>query len=313
MTRKILLFVLFALAGTSTLFAEAPLLSPPPPVPSAVVQQAQEKVNAGQFREAAQFISQQLSDRTAADRDEDRFMLLELKGECLLQLKQRVAAADSFNAAFRMATSAETAAWPRANEVLLRSSPATVAASSSAATPPTDILTADSRKAAFLALREEKLRTAQPMIDKALAGKTLPPMLELLPSLFDISYLEQAATGSATETRAILKNMGQRARDLMQPEIRRVAHRINVMEDVSNSLVEVNGAWGEGAQRRGLDSTQRKELRDNIDYLHQIERAARDARKRAQWMGSEGTAWEPIIADAVDLADRATALADLGK
>jgi len=312
MIRKLLRVVLFAITSTSILAAEPPLLAPPPAPPSAIVQQAQEKVNAGQFREAVQFISQQLSDRTAADWDEDRFMLLELKGECLLQLKQRVAAADSFNAPFRIATSAEMAAWPRANEVLLRSSPATVAASA-AVTQPADILDGDSRKAAFLSSRDEKLRIAQPMIEKALAGKTLPPMLELLPTLFDMAYLEQAATGSCMQTRAILKNMGQRARDLMQPEIRRVAHRINVMEDVSNSLVEVNGAWGEGAQRRGLDSTQRKELRDNIDYLHQIERAARDARKRAQWMGSEGTAWEPIIADAVDLADRATALADLGK
>jgi hypothetical protein len=132
----------------------------------------------------------------------------------------------------------------------------------------------------------------------------LTPMLNVLPSVLDIGYVEFAATGAATDTRNDLQAMGQRARDLINKEVRRISYQLNSLEIASNTT--------DNYTRRGLFSDERKSVEDDVEYLKKIEQTARDARRRAIELGFDGKAWEPVIADSADLADRAQALLNVG-
>src|SRR4051794_10830337 len=64
-----------------------------------IVQQAQEKFNAGQYRETVQMVSVYLSGRQPDSENPERYSLLLLKSESLVQLKQITAAAQAFDQA----------------------------------------------------------------------------------------------------------------------------------------------------------------------------------------------------------------------
>lgn len=94
--------------------------------------------------------------------------------------------------------------------------------------------------------------------------------------------------------------MGSRARELMSGELRRVRYHVSALELASNSTSDY--------VRRGLYSTERDAVQQDIDYVTKIGQTARDARRRAQELGYDGAAWESVIADCDDLVDRARAL-----
>ncbi len=125
-------------------------------------------------------------------------------------------------------------------------------------------------------------------------------MIDLLPSMLDLANLDLAIDGSITTTKDDLLKLGARARELMNTELRRVSIRLAVTENAANS-------WDAG-YRRGLLPAERDDLRDTVAYLQRIETTARSARRRAIELGFDGKAWEPIIADAGDLAERARAI-----
>jgi predicted TIM-barrel fold metal-dependent hydrolase len=167
---------------------------------------------------------------------------------------------------------------------------------------------AEGRKRAFDVLRAKMWTDIEEKYTAALDGTTLPPMIELLPTMHDISALEFASTGKFDQTHERMAAMGKHARTLMQTEIRRTQKRIAVLEDLANSN---NSTYN--AERRGLFSTEQNELKNMIQYLQQIERTARDARSRARSLGFDGAAWEPIIADAGDAANYAQAVLNYAK
>jgi hypothetical protein len=272
------------------------------------VDSVRQRVASGQYQDALRLISQQLT-RTARDKDNpDRYDLLMLKGESLLQLGQRASAGDAFDQAAKAAPDIRGTALARANALLVRSAPNNKykPKSGGASAQPIDILNPESRKQAFAALREDKLAALAPKLKKAEDAKSLPPMIDVLPAVLDCGYLEGASSGAAPQTRAALAEMGAHARDLMTAELRRLRYRVDQMEDLANSFIN------DDLTRRGLFSNERQELTDDIAYLKQIEQTARDARRRARELGFDGAAWEPIAADAADLADRAQALNDIG-
>jgi hypothetical protein len=270
----------------------------------AAVRDAQQKFDAGQYPDALKVIAQALSKGTPTGESPERYQLLMLRGECLIRTGQRAPAAAAFDAANKSAPDVPSAALARANALLVRASPQNKYTPKDTANPPIDITSPDPRKIAFAFFREDQARIVQPKVDKALAGTTLPPMIEVLPSLLDVAYLEYAARGNAEQTKASLMALGARARELMKGELKRVRHEIDVLEEVSNTY--------DGSGRRGFYSNERTSLQASHDYVVQIEQAARQARRRVMDLGFDGAVWEPIIADAADLADLAQALLSAG-
>jgi tetratricopeptide (TPR) repeat protein len=267
------------------------------------VSDAQQKLDAGQFKDAITIVTQSLTRSRPDDDSAQRGQLLTIKGEALLRMGQTATAASTFDMAVKSAPDVRTAALARANSLLIRASSQGKYRPRTGGGQPIEIIDPESRKQAFAALREDLSRTVKPKMQAALNGNTLPPLLDVLPSVMDLGYLEYAANGSAPTARDDLKELGAHARDLMNSELRKLRHQIDVLEDASNSTDNWN--------RRGLFSNERKWLTDQLPYLRRIEKTARDARSRARELGFDGAAWEPIIADAGDQADRAQAMLDV--
>jgi hypothetical protein len=266
------------------------------------LQDAQQLFDQGKYPEALRTIAPALSKLKPDDDSGQRYQFLMLRAECLLRQNQRISAGGSFDLAVKCAPDLKTAAIARANSLLLKQSPNN-RYTPKAGGEPIDILDPQSRAHAFDALRTDMAKTVQPKYQQAMDGTSLQPMLNVLPSLLDIGYLEFAATGSAAETRNDIQAMGQRARDLINSELRRMQHQINALEVAANS--------NDNYTRRGLFSDERTMVQEDIDYARKIGQTARDARRRAKELGFDGQAWEPVIADSDDLAERAQALLDV--
>jgi hypothetical protein len=251
------------------------------------------QMDAGQYREALRSIGEALSKRKASD-DQARYQLLMMRGECQLQLDQRADAASAFESAAKSAGNIVDAAMARANVVLIRASAGSKYAPKSGGDA-IDIKNAESRKQAYSTLRDDLLKANESKIQAAMHDNTLAPTMKILPTVLDIAYLEYASSGSAENTHTALKELGDHARSLMRAELNRLRRQANLAEDVSNSA-----SYG---GRRGLNTTERDGLQQSIDYVTQIAQTAREARRRARALGFDGSAWEPIIADADDLLE----------
>jgi hypothetical protein len=239
---------------------------------------------------------------------EERYDLLMLRGECLLRVDQRATAVDAFSQAERSAVSPEKFAMARASALVVKATPNNrYTPRGRNAGPELDIFDPASRKLAFAAVRQDRLRTLAPQLERAQSSTTLPPMLEVLSPMLDIAALEYAAQGNAADTRQILTDLGTRARGLIGDELRRIDARLNALEDASNSAT----TGGFYVSRRGLYSNEAAEVRQAVEYLGQIEKVARDVRQRAQRLGWGAEAWEPIIADTGDLTNRAQAMLNI--
>ncbi len=258
------------------------------------IQDVQKTMDSKDYRDALRTISDALARRDAKD-EKTRYQLLMMRGECQLQLGQRMEAGSAFEGAAKSASNTAEAATARANIVLMKASPANKYMAKTG-TAQIDILDSESRKQAFAALRDDLLSANQQKIDAAMHDDTLVPTMKILPMVLDIAYLEYATSGSAEKTHTELKQLGEHARSLMGGELSRIRHQTERAEDLSNSYLN-NG-------RRGLTSTERDELKKSIDYVTQICHTAREARRRAIDLGFDGAPWEPIIADADDLLER---------
>ena len=293
-----------ACIGLSTLAQTAP---PPTDTPD-----VQKLVDQGQYRPALQQIAKMLPQMQQSDpaTRQQRYTLLMLRGECLLQLGQRSYAAQAFDAAGHAAPDPKSGAVARANAVLVRRSTGNFYKPKGGGAP-IDTLSANSRKKAMLALDADMFAAIQPKVEAAINGNTLTPMIDLLPAMSDMDALECTANGSPGQTRQQLMAMGQRARELMNREIRRVGLRFDELMSLSDS-----SWWGGSGYtvtagqtvRRSFTTPQLNELQSSLAYLQQIESTARQARQFAREMGLDGKAWEPVIADSDDLIDRFNAV-----
>ncbi len=267
------------------------------------VADARAKVEAGQYKEALQSIAKTLNGMPRDGDPDVQYQLFMLKGESLLQTKAYAAASAAFESAAYATRDPKLIAPARATAVLIKASmTGKYRPRTGGGAEPIDIISTATRPQAMAALRADLARQIQPAYEKAIDGDSLPPMINLVPKMLDLGYVEYMADGSAPKTREDLARMGARARELINAELRRINTRTVQIDNVSHSQ------W-DGATR-GIHSDERDELRNNVTYLKQIEKTARDARRFAMELGFDGKVWEPIIADSADLADRSQALVD---
>jgi hypothetical protein len=270
----------------------------------ATLPEAQAKFDAGEYRDALRLISQALS--ASQQQPEQRYSLLMLRGETMLRLGERSSAIDAFRAAAEAKAGPKQTAIARATSALVRRSQNNKyrPMSAGASAEPIDILDPTSRTKAFAALYADTQASNQPKVQQAMNATTLPPIVEVIQPLLDQGAMEYLATGSAPQTRQTLTELGDHARGLMNSELQRVSHRIDQLRDTAGSIT--GDQWGFG--QRGLQIPEQRELQDLVTYVRQIQTTAQHARARARELDFDGSAWEPIISDAADLADRGEAV-----
>jgi tetratricopeptide (TPR) repeat protein len=292
-----------------TAFAK-PSSAAPPPAPT--LADAKADFDAKQYKAALQKISKALSAANTKPSREARYDLFVLRGECLLRMNERTLAIDAFRSAARTmkqdgdvqkaATAAGTALLVEASRNLKYTSPRQPADAM-------DVVEPESRKKAMNALFEVRFDLIEPKVNKVIEGKTLPPMLDLLPQMRDLYVIEVAATGDAAKTIPLLKTLGGRGRELITDELTRVNRRLDDIQDGLTQEVYLDLRNIKGVRERGLSTAEQKELQQTYDYLGKIAKVAEQGRWIARRLGEGGEGWETILANCSDTRDAVESLA----
>jgi hypothetical protein len=115
------------------------------------------------------------------------------------------------------------------------------------------------------------------------------------------------ATGTDAQTRPVLMALGEKARNMISSELRSVDLRLQVIQGRANQLVSSGNAvvtasdgsaWFVQDTRLGLMPEDRESLRQLFPYLNDLGTAAVRGKQLAQLFGADGTAWDPLIAEA---------------
>jgi hypothetical protein len=232
----------------------------------------------------------------------DRYELLMLKGECQLQLQDRLGAISAFKSAGKAAGDVQQLAAAQANALVLERS------SSGRFTPrygttskePIDILPVESRKQAMTALQAELWAQYKSQIDTALRAKNLPPIEQVFTRVADMFFLETMVNGDATQTGQVMRDLGRHAFDLMRTELSGAARRVDQLNQTANSTSVLGAGWN--TSRLGLTSPQRDELKKMLPFLVKLRDRATEYRRLAARLGGDEAKWDALVADATDTA-----------
>src|SRR5436190_1027729 len=178
--------------------------------------------DAGDYRGTLAGISRALALAPGADEGYDRYELLMLKGECLVQLDSGALAADAFEDAREVTKDVKLAATAKANELLLRRALAfKYVPKTGAERAPIDVKPAAGRPRAMMALRADLLGQHKSKLEVAARADNLEPLLTLMPVLREVAVLELGATGELAQSRPMLVELGTHARSLITAEVKR--------------------------------------------------------------------------------------------
>ena len=266
------------------------------PAPS--IDAARADFDSGDYPACMRKVSALLSSKAARADSPERYDLLMLRGECMLRLKQRVQAADTFEAAAKaMKTKRDLprAATATAMAVLAKSSAPdlTYKPKGSGGGSSLSIVEPDARKAAMAALFHDLNEKVGPRIDKAVQDTSLRPTQAVLRDAWELYTVEYAATGAAASTESKLEQLGGHARSLIAEELARLTGRLEQLKDLASEPTWVTTV----ISYRGLTTNERTELKETADYLVQIQRTCENARRIAQALGRTGENWDGLLAD----------------
>ncbi len=309
---KIVFSAFFALICLAT--APRPTAGAEPPAQSPAAPNAADDARAdfktGDYAGCLKKISGLLSSKSVRNDSPERYDLLMLRGECMLKLKQRQAAAQAFDAA---------ALGMKARGDLPRVAAATALATLVKASPDLvykpkshpdlagiDIVEPSWRKDAMAALFEDLRDKLTPAIDNAVRAASLVPTHELLPRAWELYTVEYAVKGNAASTETRLEDLGGHARDLIGGELDGMITRLDQLNDLASEPAWVSA----GLSYRGLRTDEREELHRIADELVKIQRTAENARRISRLLGRTGDNWDVLLADcgvARDTAEQAYA------
>ena len=165
-----------------------------------------------------------------------------------------------------------------------------------------NITSKEGRNRALRALLADELRAGDADLRRAAGAENLVPVRDVLARLVDLYAVERTATGGDTQMRPILEAIGQRARTLIDRELEVREQTIAAFEGRANQRLEAPAFagrwWWGGDVRRGLYTTDRRELRDLIDYLRRIDETTKLGRQLATSFDADATVWDPLVARA---------------
>lgn len=275
-------------------------------------QDLQQMFDKKEYRACLQQSARVLSLTGDAAKPYDRYTLQMRRGECLLNLNDPQTALGAYNAALTASDTPVRGETARAHVALIKGSrngnfvPAGGGA-------PISIIPLDSRKTAMAALCKERLAASEQEYKGAVSSTSLTPIMNFFPKIQEMHALEITAGGSDEKTQPILLAMGERARELINQELRNLASsietvqtRANQMIVSGNSTVTVNGsAWWLADTRIGLTPEDRDSLRGSLNYINQIITVSEQGKQAAQSFGRDGKIWDQVIADGQEVLRRA--------
>jgi hypothetical protein len=304
--RIALLLALCLIAVFATLVAPRGLAAP---AQQLSVADAQADLNAGDYPGCLRKISTLLASSSMKSDSPERYDLLMLRGECMLNLKQPIAAASAFEAASvvgKNQTDLPKIASAEANSVLIKAARGMQykPKSASPGDPGIDIVAHEPRKQAMKALFDDRRAELAPSIAAALKNSTLVPLPKLLPAAWDLFVLEFGATGDTVQTTEDLKKLGGHARGLIGTELGRLTSRLEQLNNLANEPTLSGGNFNNASiSYRGLNTTERDELSEMAKYLVNIEGVAEKGRRINRMLGGTGDTWDAILADCAEARD----------
>jgi len=254
--------------------------------------------DSGNYRGCLQQIARVMQLSASAGGGYDKYELLMLRGDCLLHLDDSVTAIAAYNAA------AKSPVPSQANEaiatVLLikKSNHDLIFSASGGLTGGLSIIERDNRLKAIGQLFSREFSALTPRIKEALAANTLIPIIKLQPQLEEAYALETTATGKDEQLEPLLKEIGEHSCELMSRELQGMLERSGQIRTLADKQYDTGmiTVWGTSVvDRRGLNSKERQELRDMIDYARRIGDAAVNSQKTSVQLGADGKNWDPVL------------------
>src|SRR5688500_609273 len=266
---------------------------------------AQADYASGDYAACLRKVAARLNSNAVKRDSPERYDLLMLRGECLLRLKQRAPAAESFEKA---------AAVTKGHGDLPRTANATALAALVKASPDLkytpksrsggsaiDVAGPGTRREAMAALFEDLRTQLAPDVEKALGDKSLTSTHRRLKQFWELYAVEFAATGAATSTESTLQDLGGHARGLIAEELDRLISRLESLSDLAGEPV-----WGRNVMGyRGLKTSEQNEIKKMADYLMESQRTVEYGRRIARALGRTGENWDALLADCAVARDAA--------
>ena len=223
----------WVLAISSIAVADAPQTS----------EQIKQLYTDGKYKDVIMQISKALSMKGPDAAQYDKHDLLLLKGEASLRTKSKSAAADAFKQAATAATEPNDIAIASATAELVKQSNGALKyqpktkASKDDKPQPIDIVEPDSRKLAFAAMQTDMVAVAKPKVDAALKSTSLSEVAQEAkdPNLLAVRSVEIAATGSDTESKQMLSDLGHHAYAMMDAPLDKLLERVKKDIDAVNN------------------------------------------------------------------------------
>lgn len=267
--------------------------------------------NAGQYRLCLQQIARVM--RQLDRNSTDRYALLLLRGDCLLQLHDGATAKEAYKDAQKSAD-LDQAAEAYAMSFLISNSPG-LKYTPGGGGEPISIIDRASRKLAMQALLTDQLQSSGIEIRAALTAQDMQPIFQVWPKLRALYALEVVSTGRTDQVEPLFREVGQSARDVLSRQLSIMNQKLQQIATKSvqpggATVVQAGGAWWEdpGLVRMGLTPDDRQTLREILDYCPQLIDNAQHGLSIAQRLGGEPQAWQAIIDQANQIAEQANSV-----
>ncbi len=307
---------ILALLNIASLAAAVPAAADPLPTQEEI----RDLYKDGKYAAVLQKIARVLVLKGEAAKPYDRHELLRLKGETHLQLRATRPAQAAFGDAAAATDNPEAQATDTAMQLLVKRATtfAYVPKTHDKSRPaePIPLLDPEKRKLAFSAIFKDEMGAVTPKVKAVRDSKSLAPIMEVMPAVHILRSLEVAATGHDDETKKLVSDMAQHARDLMTTAVDDFSRKLDDIDKTANELLEsrtmyhdANAPGGVNSmvvwRKRGLVQADTAVLKSTISTCDRIIPASRDL---ADAMGTEGKEFDGVRASAERVGHKAEAL-----
>jgi hypothetical protein len=219
----------------------------------------------GKYAELLPKLNKALSLKGDAANQYDPTDLWKMKAESLLRTRNGSGAAQAFGEVANRSDKPNDAAVATATAILIKKSssfkytPKAHDDKAASKPEPIDIIDPDSRKTAFTALFNDMQARASTEVDAAKAGTSMPAIVQAAKDLTDLRAVEVAATGSDTQTKTMLTDLGSKASGMISDALDKMSARITAINDAAdgktpdtgNGLANLNEATGNTKPKNG--------------------------------------------------------------
>ena len=253
-------------------------------------QQIRDLYDRGEYSDVLRQLSRVLILKDKAAEPYDRHELLRMKGEIhLRQTGGTKLAGDAFEDASKEATDGPSAAADIAMSMLVRRSGVglkyetrqTDPADKTRRLSPIDIVDPASRKKAVEALFADEWTIVEAKVKPLRTSRAVTPLLEALPQIRNLRWLEMAATGTDVKSQALVGDLVEPTKkrmlaamdemqqtleplDLLMNEV--LQARVPVNDNITGKIVGFDLKW----RRRGPFPKQAAQLRDMFDTAGKV-------------------------------------------